>query len=181
MRQRCHRNDEDQPPSRLEPSVAVIEKDEFQALIAVLAHFNVIWWVEIQEGAAACGHMRFERAALGCCNPVRGGGGGTISVQFDTSQVRREILRDFQERRPIADARIYGKKQAGQVVAAACYVLLQWVRGNARVSGAPRCAWSKLLSVRLSRDNEPAETNYGRTEILLRIYLLISVIEVRIA
>src|SRR5271157_448006 len=95
LRERIVWDDEDQDSRRLQPCVAVVEKQKFQALVAVISDFHVIRWVEIEERAAACRKMGFERAALRGWNAARSRGDGSICIKFDGRSQCREVSGDL--------------------------------------------------------------------------------------
>src|SRR5664279_2089478 len=112
VRERVIRDDEDQNSRRLQPAVAVVKKHEFQALVAVISGFHVVRWVEIEERAAACRKVGFERAAVCGWNAARRRIGGSICIELDGCSLCREVFCDFDQCGSIASARIHGKERS---------------------------------------------------------------------
>src|SRR5664280_419641 len=110
VRERIVRDDEDQNPRRLQPGVAVVEKHEFQALVAVISGFHVVRWVEIEERAAACRKVGFEGAALCGGNAARSRGDGSIDIELDGRSLCREVFCDLDQGGSVASARIHCKE-----------------------------------------------------------------------
>src|SRR5271157_2314146 len=110
LRERTVRDDEDQNPRRLQPSVTVVEKDELQSLVAVISDLQVVRWVEIEERAIACRKVGFEGATLRGWDAARSRSGCSICIKFDGRSLSREVFRDFEQRSSVASARINGEE-----------------------------------------------------------------------
>src|SRR5271157_1012192 len=112
MRERIVRDDEDQNSRRLQPSVAMIEKHELQALVAVIPDFHVVRWVEIEKRATACRKVGFESAAVCGWNAARSRSGSPVRIKFDGRSLYCEVFGDFEQGSSIASARIEGKERS---------------------------------------------------------------------
>src|SRR5271157_4973639 len=106
VRERIVRDDEDQNAGRFQPSVAVVEKDKFRTLVAVIPDFHVVRWVEIEKRATACRKVGFEGATLRGWDAARSRGGGSICIEFDGRSLSREVFGDLEYGGSIASARI---------------------------------------------------------------------------
>src|SRR5271157_2574182 len=110
VRERIVRDDEDEDSRCLEPTIAMVEKDKFQTLVAMVADFHVVWWVEVEERATACRKVGFEGAALRGWDAARSRSGCSICIKFDGRSLCREVLRDFEQCGSIASAWIHGEE-----------------------------------------------------------------------